>query len=116
MTPINKDIEIIKKMLVYCNEIDETVTTLGNSFDSFSGNTIYKNACAMCIMQIGELSGKLSDAFKDDYGDIPWTAIKGMRNVIAHAYFNINETDMWETIQNDVPVLKSYCLRILNIN
>jgi len=113
MNQIDRDIEIIKKMLSYCDEISETVATLGNSIDSFSGNTIYKNACAMCIMQIGELSSRLSDGFREKHDDIPWQAIRGMRNVIAHAYININELDMWETIQNDVPTLKAYCTSLL---
>jgi uncharacterized protein with HEPN domain len=36
-----------------------------------------------------------------------------MRNVVAHAYGSINISDVWETIKNDIPALKSYCINLL---
>ena len=57
----------------------------------FCNNPTHRNAVAMCLMQIGELAGNLSDEFKDSHKEIPWRAIRGMRNVVAHEYANIDE-------------------------
>lgn len=44
----------------------------------------------MCILQIGELSGYLSEDFKEIYSDVSWESIKGMGNFMAHRYGNID--------------------------
>lgn len=67
----------------------------------------------MCIVQIGELAGRLSDDVKDAYPEVPWKEIKGMRNFFAHEYDRMDTEDVWYTIQNDIPVLKQNCTRIL---
>jgi uncharacterized protein with HEPN domain len=67
----------------------------------------------MCILQIGELAGRLSNEFSFAHSDIPWRSIKGMRNIAAHAYGNISIPDVWETVINDIPKLREYCTLIL---
>ena len=37
--------------------------------------------------------------------EIPWKAVKGMRNHIAHGYFDINNELIWDVIKNDLPDL-----------
>lgn len=51
---------------------------------------VYKNAVTMCILQIGELSGYLSDDFKNKHDGVSWRNIKGMRNVVAHNYGSLD--------------------------
>ena len=62
-------------------------------------------------MQIGELTIKLSQEFKDEYTEIPWRAIRGMRNVVAHEYGTIDAETVWETAENGTQELKMFCLR-----
>ena len=38
--------------------------------------------------------------------EIPWKAVKGMRNHIAHGYFDINSEFVWDVIKNDLQPLK----------
>ena len=38
------------------------------------------------IIQIAENNNKLSDDFKNRFKNVPWLAIKGMRNKIVHNY------------------------------
>jgi uncharacterized protein with HEPN domain len=38
--------------------------------------------------------------------EIPWKAVKGMRDHIAHGYFDINSDLVWDTIQNDLSPLQ----------
>lgn len=39
--------------------------------------------------------------------EIPWKAVKGMRDHIAHGYFDINTDFVWDVIKNDLPALKA---------
>ncbi len=37
--------------------------------------------------------------------EIPWKAVKGMRDHIAHGYFDINSDFVWDVIKNDLTPL-----------
>lgn len=81
-----RDINILERIIRYCSEISLTHERFGNSFIQFNEDFIYRNAIAMCILQIGELSNQLSDQLKESFNEIPWHAIKGLRNFVAHQY------------------------------
>ena len=38
--------------------------------------------------------------------EIPWKAVKGMRDHIAHGYFDINVDFVWDVVKNDLPTLR----------
>ncbi len=114
MNKSNKDFNLISHILNYCIELNDTVIFFGDDFERFSSDKIYQNAATMCILQIGELAGRLSKQFIAMNSEIPWRSIKAMRNIAAHAYGSISIPDVWETIKNDIPILKAYCVKILN--
>ncbi len=68
----------------------------------------------MCIVQIGELVGLLSDEVKVQNPAVPWRTIKDTRNFYVHAYGSIDVSSVWETLRQDIPMLKSSCEKILN--
>ena len=105
---------IIKKILKYCDEINLAHDEYHHSFEVFESNPTYKNAIALCLLQIGELTGNLSDSFKDTYPQIPWKAIRGMRNVVAHQYGKIDVATVCETADSDIEELRLFCTDILN--
>ena len=72
-----------------------------------ASDAIYRNAVALCILQIGELVGKLSEDFRTNHAVIPWRKIKAMRNIVAHSYGTVDAEVTWEIITEDIPVLKS---------
>ena len=113
MNSNERDIDTLEHILKYCNEIFDAQEYFGNTFEIFETNSIYKNAVAMCILQIGELSGHLTDIFKETYSVVPWRNIKDMRNIMAHRYGNINSTIVWEAVIEDIPMLCDYCKSIL---
>jgi len=108
-----RNIDILEHIVKYCDEIFETIKYFGNSFETFKSNSIYRNAISMCVLQIGELTGHLSDSFKEMYNEVPWKNIKGMRNFMAHKYGDISISTVWEAIAEDVPELRNYCNSIL---
>ncbi len=70
----------------------------------------------MCIVQIGELAGQLSDGLKAAHPSIPWRVIKDTRNFYVHAYGSVDIPSVWETLQKDIPQLKTACEELLNSN
>jgi len=55
------------------------------------------------IIQIAENNGKLSDKFKADHKDVPWLAIKGMRNRIVHDYGVVDLAIVYDTVTRGIP-------------
>ena len=55
----NCNTDILKKIIKYCMEIDEANKDFGNSIEMLKMKSTYKNAVAMCILQIGELVAHL---------------------------------------------------------
>ncbi|MDD2800840.1 MAG: DUF86 domain-containing protein [Methylococcales bacterium] len=67
-----------------------------------------QQAVILNLVIIGEAATKLLkdyDQFLDQYPDVPWRSMKGMRNRIAHGYFEINLEVVWETVQTALPQL-----------
>ena len=48
----------------------------------------------------------LSKEFRNQHKDVEWDVIEGMRHVLVHGYYQIRPTQLWNTIQQDIPVLK----------
>lgn len=67
-----------------------------------------QQAVIMNLIILGEAATKLLDgyvAFLGLYPDVPWASMKGMRNRIAHGYFDLDLDIVWETVQTDLPRL-----------
>ena len=84
----------MEHILTYCDQIDMAVKRFGRSFDLFDSDPVYRNSLALCIVQIGEFVGHLSEEFKAANGHIPWRQIKLMRNIVAHRYGTVDNTIM----------------------
>ncbi len=110
----NKDAVILRKILAYCDEISETCEYFGNDFNKFMNNSIFINASCMCILQIGELCKNISQDIREKESDVKWKAWCGIRDVFAHQYANIDYKIAWNTIQEDVPLLKMRIKEILD--
>ena len=68
------------------------------------------------IQVAGEAANQLSDSFKSNHLDIPWKGIIGMRNVLVHQYFGLDLGEIWDTVTNDLPLLKVKIQELLDKN
>lgn len=109
MPTTNRDRDIWEHILRYCNQVETAHQDFGHSKDRFVESTTYQNAVSMCILQIGELVGKMTDSFKADYTEIPWHKIRGMRNYVAHEYGSIDFDIVWFASTKSIPELKEFC-------
>ena len=108
-----RDEIVLKKIIQYADEIGETISRFNLTQDSFTEDFVARNAISMCILQIGELVGKLSDEFKAENNAMPWREIKAMRNIAAHNYGEIDLDILWETATCDILDLKEYCQKFI---
>ncbi len=55
----------------------------------------------------------LSKEFKDSHPEVEWDAIQGMRHVLVHGYYQIEPGQLWDTVDNDLPLLKQQIEKLL---
>ena len=104
----NKDRIILKKIVRYCDDIHILMDEYETDYTHFVEKISFQYACNMCIIQIGELVGRLSEEFVSEHSTIPWRAIKAMRNLHAHDYERVDLEIVWDTLVNEIPKLKEY--------
>ncbi len=62
---------------------------------------------------IGEAASKISKECQDQYPEIPWPRIIGMRNRLIHVYFDIDFRQVWQTLATDLPELVGQLEKII---
>jgi uncharacterized protein with HEPN domain len=102
----DKEKEIVKKMIKYCDDIDLLMKKYRSDFNAYKTDISFQYSCNMCIIQIGELVSRLSDEFIGEHTQIPWHAIKGMRNLHAHDYERVDLSIVWNTLKEEIPELR----------
>ncbi|WP_374361912.1 DUF86 domain-containing protein [Pseudoduganella danionis] len=78
----------------------------GMSKDVFLADKRTQQAVIMSVIIIGEAATKVMDGYVEfslAHPEIPWRAMRGMRNRIAHGYFDINLDVVWDTVQLALP-------------
>ena len=100
------DQDILKKIVRYCEDIHALMMEYGEDYEAYSNRISFQYSCNMCIIQIGELVGRLSEQFISEHTEIPWHAIKAMRNLHAHDYERVDFEIVWETLTKEIPDLK----------
>lgn len=86
--------------------------TEGMTFDVFQGDTKTAFAVIRALEIIGEAVKNISESIKNNYPDIPWKEMAGMRDKLIHEYFGIKYQIIWDTIKEEIPNLKSIFVEI----
>ena len=80
----------------------------GQVKDEFLADKRTQQAVVMSLIIVGEAGTKVMDGHPDftlANAQIPWRSMRGMRNRIAHGYFDINLDVVWDTVQTALPEL-----------
>jgi uncharacterized protein with HEPN domain len=87
--------------------------TEGLSFQQFIQDEMRLDAALRNLEIIGEATKNLPSELRDKYPDVDWRKVAGLRDIVIHAYFNIDNNIIWDIIQNKLPDLQSYVAIIL---
>ena len=80
----------------------------GMDFAAFEGDKRTQQAVVLNLLLIGEAAARIVESvptFVAAHPEIPWASMRGMRNRIAHGYFDINLDVVWETVEEWLPTL-----------
>ena len=96
--------ESLELIFEYVRDIDS---------DSWESDRKTIDAVIRNIEIIGEAATSIPEDIKEQYPDIPWHQMTGMRNILIHEYFGVDIDVLWRTIQVDLPILLTKVRKIL---
>lgn len=89
-------IEFADKVLAYTKDVDQ---------DTLVADPLRYDAVLRNLELIGEAATHIPGHVRAAHPDVPWRAIVGLRNRLAHGYLTISDHVVWTTIQEAVPSL-----------
>jgi len=87
--------------------------TKGLAFDELNKNTLIVDGVVRNLEIIGEAAKNIPAQIKEQYFEIEWKKIAGLRDILAHEYFGIDLEVVWDIVKNKLPILKVQVNRIL---
>ena len=78
-------------------------------------DVMFRFALVHAITVVGEAASKVSDSTRLALPEVPWAEIVGMRNRLVHAYFDIDNDVLWQSVVAHLPSLATQLRRALGI-
>ncbi|MEO8768624.1 MAG: DUF86 domain-containing protein [Ferruginibacter sp.] len=86
--------------------------TINADLELFLKNSMMRYATIKQIEIIGEAANYISEETKNKFTDIEWKQIIGLRHILIHEYFGVDDALIWQVVVSDIPTLK---VRIDNV-
>jgi uncharacterized protein with HEPN domain len=79
--------------------------TAGLSYEEFCDDEKTVDAVLRNFEVIGEAAKNVPEDVQQEYPDVPWREMAGMRDKLIHGYMTIDLEIVWATVENDIPSL-----------
>ncbi|MBR6455499.1 MAG: DUF86 domain-containing protein [Prevotella sp.] len=87
--------------------------TAGLTYEELTADKVFFAGIVYYTMIIGEAAYMLTREFREQHTDMPWDQIVSMRHHIVHGYYQVDESIVWDVIQEDLTPLKQQVEAIL---
>ena len=111
MRELIKDRGRLEHMLVAIANVEEFTKDI--TLNDFVNSKVLFFAVVKNIEIVGEATYMLTKEFKESHQSIPWLVIEKMRHVLVHGYYTVSPEKVWDTVQEDLPVLKEQIVGLL---
>jgi uncharacterized protein with HEPN domain len=101
----------VRDILQSIESIEEYVR--GMTYELFAGDRKTKDAVIRNLAIIGEAANHIPAEVRARSPAVPWDEMRRLRNVVVHVYFGVDFSDVWQTIQKDLPPLKAQLNELL---
>jgi uncharacterized protein with HEPN domain len=78
----------------------------GLSYDEFVKHPVEYHAVIRALSVIGEAAKSVPDDFRESTPDVPWRELAGMRDVVVHRYFGVQDSYIWDAATEELPPIR----------
>ena len=103
MPPEKDERAALVDMLEFAREVCSFVD--GRSRRDLDADRTLLRALERTLELVGECARRISEGTRLAHPSIPWKAMVGMRNIIAHEYGRVDLDEIWKTVERDAPRL-----------
>jgi uncharacterized protein with HEPN domain len=108
---MRRDDDRLRDILTAIDRITRETRSGRSSFDADEKTRVW---VIYHLQMIGEAAGRLSDDTRQSSPLIPWARIVGMRNILVHHYFEIDDEEVWATVERDLSDLRANVAALLS--
>ncbi len=92
----------------YLADIDEAMADArsfaeGRDLEDFRADRQLRYAIERALEIVGEATSNLSEEVKKQAPSLPWSEMRGLRNIVAHAYHRVDPARVWQVVTSDLP-------------
>lgn len=111
---MRKDYFFFIQDILNCMEKIENYTAK-MTYSDFVANSLVFDAVIRNLEIIGEAAKNVPEEIRNRYPQVPWRSMIGLRNILIHEYFGVDNEIVWEIIKTDLPAIKPILLNMLKI-
>lgn len=100
--------DVIQETRRRLNELELTRDEFVHPSTALARNTV--DGIHSCVYRVAEEASNLDYATMSQYPDIPWDAVRGMRNRLAHDYRGVDGAFVWDAAHEDFDELEKICI------
>ncbi len=89
-------LEAAQKVVRYSSE---------GEMDAFFADEMAYDATLRNLEIVGEAAKNIPEEIRQRFHEVDWRGVAGLRDVLAHAYFAIDEETLWKIVRTDIPRL-----------
>ncbi len=102
----------IQHIIDATTRLDEYLAGLDR--ERFESKSMAYDAVVRNLEIIGEACSHLEEEFRESHPHIPWAQIIGMRNKLAHDYWDVDADIVWQAATVEAPQIKRQLLELLS--
>jgi uncharacterized protein with HEPN domain len=108
---MNRSFNSLNDILESMNRINTYIS--GVDYESFLNNQMLIDAVIRNLEIIGEAARNLSDELRKKHPELPLRNMIGLRNILIHQYFGVDESIIWEVITVDLPDARPNLIKVI---
>ena len=93
----------LSDMQLFCSKVMRYCK--GLSAAQFAADDLVTDAVLRNLELLGEAAKQIPDSVRDRHPEVPWRRIAGLRDILAHAYFGLEDEMIWQIVSSSIPAL-----------